>query len=31
MDAESVLDRIWLHYLLDGAPELLPAGVKAGG
>ena len=30
LDAEWALDRIWLHYLLDSAPELLPAGVKAG-
>ena len=30
MDAESALDRIWLYYLLDSAPELLPAEVKAG-
>ena len=26
-DAESALARIWLHYLLDCAPELLPPGV----
>ena len=26
-DAESALGRIWLHYLLDGAPELLSSGV----